>query len=140
MTQSRQPHAALALFQQIESRGSLVLQGYSWLHRLREAIQLAVQQAGYGISFDPTSAPDLIDYLTVAGTTGLDGALKGAFFGMLVGTLFDEPKLGAAVGAALGGGVGVSQGVQAVEQGWRIRAIRTADDSPHITIENIRAA
>lgn len=132
--------SALTLFQQIESNGSLVLQGYSKLQAAREAIQLAIHQAGYGITFDPGSDPELVDYLLVAGTEGLEGAMTGAFFGMLVGMLFERPGLGAAIGAGIGGGAGVFQGIQRVDQGWRIRVTRAPDRTPLLTIDSIRAA
>jgi hypothetical protein len=131
---------ALTLFQQIEANGSLVLQGYAKLQQAREAIQMAIHQSGYGITFDPESDPELVDYLLMAGTEGLEGAMTGAFFGMLVGLLFERPGLGAAIGAGIGGSAGVYQGVQRIEQGWRIRVTRAPDRTPLISIDSNRAA
>ncbi|RKI02066.1 DUF1269 domain-containing protein [Corallococcus sp. AB038B] len=71
----------------------------------------------------------------VALIDGADAAVQGAFWGMLVGLLFERPTLGAAIGAGLAGGIGATQGLQRVENGWRIRAVRAADQTPILTIE-----
>ncbi|MBN8471109.1 DUF1269 domain-containing protein [Corallococcus exiguus] len=127
--------AALKLFTQVEQTGRIVLRGHSSLQAAREAIALAIRQSGHAITFDPGSSPELVDYLMVAVVDGADAAVQGAFWGMLVGMLFERPTLGAAIGAGLAGGFGVTQGLQRVEQGWRIRAVRTADQTPVLTIE-----
>lgn len=133
-----QDTSALALIQEIGETGTLVARGYSSLQTVRQAIALVIQQSGYEITFDPGSHPDLVDYLTVAGTTALESAASGAFLGALVGALFGRPKLGAALGAGAGAGVGVWQGIHRVEQGWRIHAVRAPDQSPVITINAMR--
>jgi hypothetical protein len=133
-----QNQSALTLFKQIESAGSLVLRGYSSLQTAREAIHVAIRQAGYEVVFDPSSDPELVDYLSVAGTDGIEGAMTGAFVGMLVGLIFERPALGAAIGAGIGGGAGVYQGLERVEKGWRIRAIRSPDHTPLLTINSVQ--
>jgi len=131
-------NSALALLRQVETTGSLVVRGYSQLQTVRQAISLALKQSGYEITFDPESHPELVDYLTVSGMSGLEGAATGALIGSLLGTLFKRPGLGAALGAGVGAAAGVMNGVNRVDQGWRIKAIRAPDQTPVITINAVR--
>lgn len=97
-------------------------------------------QAGYSITFDPTSEPDLIDYLTVTTVSGLEGAIAGGGLGALIGLLFRQPAAGAAIGAALGGFAGAERGLQRVNSGWRVRAVRELNGAPVVTIDALRTA
>ncbi|WIG97982.1 DUF1269 domain-containing protein [Myxococcus sp. SDU36] len=130
--------SALMLLSQIDTTGGLIVRGYQSLQTVREAIQLAVREAGYQITFDPGSAPELVDYLLVAGPQGIEKAAQGALLGALVGLLFDNPKLGATIGAGLGAAKGLQEGIQKVEHGWRIRAIHDEYRNPVITIDAVR--
>ncbi|HLL01154.1 MAG TPA: DUF1269 domain-containing protein [Myxococcaceae bacterium] len=130
--------SALALLKQIDNTGGLIVRGYQSLQTLREALHLAVHESGYQITFDPESAPELLDYLLVAGPEGVEAAARGALFGALVGLLFDNPKLGATIGAGLGAAKGLEQGIHRVERGWRIRASHDEHRNPVITIDAVR--
>lgn len=129
--------SAIVLFKQIETAGSLVLRGYSAVQTLRDAIQHAISEAGYQITFDPGSDPELVDYLAVAGTSGLEWAAGGAALGSLVGLLFEHPGLGAAIGAGVGVAAGVARGINRVERGWRIRAVHLENRIPYVTINTL---
>ena len=133
-------NSAIVLFKQIERTGSLVLQGYSAVQTLRDAIQIAIREAGHQITFDPNSDPELVDFLTIATTNGLEWAAGGAAIGSLVGLFFDRPGIGAAIGAGLGAAAGVTKGIKRVEQGWRIRAIRGTNNIPLVTINAARVS
>lgn len=129
--------SALALLKQIDTAGGLIVRGYHSLQTLREALQLAVREAGYQITFDPKSTPELVDYLLVAGPQGLESAAQGALVGALVGLLFDNAKLGATIGAGLGAAKGLQDGIQKVERGWRIRATHDEHRNPVVTIDAV---
>ncbi|QQR46139.1 DUF1269 domain-containing protein [Myxococcus xanthus] len=130
--------SALALLKQIDTTGGLIIRGYQSLQTLRETLHLAVREAGYQITFDPGSAPELVDYLLVAGHEGVEKAAQGALLGALVGLLFDNPKLGATIGAGLGAAKGLQDGIQRVERGWRIRATHDEHRNPVVTIDAVR--
>lgn len=123
-----------AIANHIETEGSITLHGYQALALVREAIEHAVQAAGCRVVFLPDSAPDLVDYLTVTATSGLEGAVLGGGLGGLLGLLFDRPGTGAAIGASIGLLAGAARGLDRVEQGWRVRAIRELDGTPTVTI------
>jgi hypothetical protein len=131
-------NSAVVLFKQIETAGSLVIQGSKAVQTLREAIPFAMREAGYHITFEPESDPELVDYLTVAGTSGLEWAAGGAAVGALLGLLCQRPGTGAAIGLGLGTAVGVARGIHRVKQGWRIRAIHVAHRVPQVTIHAVR--
>ena len=133
------PNSAIVLFKQIETAGSLVVQGYSAVQTLRDAIQYAIREAGYELSFDPGSDPELVDYLTVAATSGLEWAAGGAALGSLVGLIFDRPGLGAAIGAGFGAAAGVAKGIHRVDQGWRIHAVHLPNRMPYVTVNALPA-
>lgn len=99
----------------------------------RRAIERAIEQAGCAITIDPSSAPDLADHLTVTTVSGLEGATLGAGLGALLGLLFDEPAAGLTIGASIGLLVGANRGVERVQAGWRVRAVRELDELPRIT-------
>lgn len=124
----------LTIIRQLETSSSLVLRGAAALQALRRAIEVVVRESGITVVFDPTSEPALIDYLTVAGAQGLKGAAKGALIGLFIGALAGEPEVGCLVGAGLGGANGIARGVQQVQKGWRIHAVRTWDGTPLITV------
>lgn len=133
-------HSASQLVRALERRGAITIYGPQGLVLARQAIEQVMKQAGYGVTFDPASAPDLVDYLTVTGVSGLEGAIAGAGIGALIGLLFKQPGAGAAIGAGLGGLAGVERGVRRVESGWRVRAVRELDGSPVVTIKALLAA
>lgn len=131
---------AQQLVRALEQNGTLTIYGPQGIVLARQAIEQVMKQAGYGITFDPASAPDLVDYLTVTTVSGIEGAIAGAGFGVLVGLLFKQPAAGAAIGAGLGGLAGAGRGIQRVESGWRVRAVRELDGSPVVTINALLAA
>ncbi|GMV19529.1 MAG: hypothetical protein AMXMBFR56_77530 [Polyangiaceae bacterium] len=131
---------ATQLVHAVEQYGALNMYGPQGLIIARQAIEQVMRQAGYGITFDPASAPDLVDFLTVTTVSGLEGAIAGAGLGALIGLLFKQPAAGAAIGAGLGGLAGAGRGVQRVDSGWRVRAVRELNGAPIVTISALRAA
>lgn len=131
---------ATQLVRALEQHGALTIHGPQGLVLARQAIEQVMRQAGYGITFDPASAPDLVDYLTVTTVSGIERAIAGAGLGALVGLLFKQPAAGAAIGAGLGGLAGAGRGIQRVEIGWRVRAVRELDGAPVVTINALMAA
>lgn len=131
---------ATQLVRALEQHGALTIYGPQGLVLARQAIEQVMTQAGYGITFDPGSAPDLVDFLTVTTASGIEGAIAGAGLGALVGLLFKQPAAGAAIGAGLGGLAGARRGIQRVESGWRVRAVRELDGAPVVTINALMAA
>src|SRR5262245_12422727 len=98
------------------NKGKLVtLRGAHGLALARVVLQQAVRAAGAQLVFDPQSAADLIDYLTVAGTSALDGATMGAGIGAALGLLVKRPAQGAAIGMGLGLLGGLARGADRVE-------------------------
>lgn len=131
---------ATQLVRTLHERGTLTLSGPQGLILARLAIEQILAQAGCAISFDPSSAPDLLDHLTVTAVSSLEGAILGAGLGALLGLLLEEPAAGAAIGAGLGMMAGANRGAQRVEQGWRVRATRELDGAPLVTIHALQAA
>jgi hypothetical protein len=128
------------LFRALKQDDALIVYGPNGLVLARQAIEQVMKEAGCRITFDPGSAPDLVDYLTVTTVSGLQGAIAGAGLGLLVGLLFRQPSAGAAIGAGLGGLVGAERGVRRVESGWRVRAVRELNGTPVITINALKEA
>ncbi len=133
------PNAA-ALSRRINAGEAVTLRGTQSLLMARRLLEHALSSAGYAITFDPESAPDLVDYLTVSADTGLEFAAIGAGVGTLIGLAFDRPAAGAAIGAGLGLAAGAARGVESVRLGWRVRAIRGADGTPSVTIRALEQA
>ena len=117
-----------------------MLRGFQALALARQALEHAVLGAGYSVTFDAASTPDLVDYLTVTAVSGIEGATLGAGLGSLIGLLFGRPGAGAAIGAGLGLAAGAARGVERVERGWRVRALREIDGTPSVTIHALEAA
>lgn len=131
---------ATQLVHAVEQHGAFTIYGPQGLIIARQAIAQVMKQAGYGITFDDASSPDLVDYLTITTVSGLEGAIAGAGLGALVGLLFKQPAAGAAIGAGLGGLAGARRGIQRVEIGWRVRAVRELDGLPVVSINALMEA
>ncbi len=131
---------ASQLVRALNDHGGITIYGPQGLALARRAIEQVLAQSGCAITFDPASAPDLVDYLTVTTVSGLEGAIAGAGLGALVGLLFRQPAAGAAIGAGLGGLAGAGRGIQRVASGWRVRAVRELDGAPVVTINALLAA
>ncbi len=129
-----------AIMRRVDQDGAVNLTGHESLALARAVLEHAVRSAGYEIAFDSSSAPDLIDYLTVTTTSGLEGAALGSGLGALVGLLVGRPMSGATIGAAVGFAAGAVRGVARVRAGWRVRAVRELDGTPSITIHALGAA
>lgn len=123
----------------INTHGAVAIRGVNALYIAREALEYAVRSAGYTITFDPSSAPDMIDYLTVAAVSGVEGAALGASVGGLIGLLLGKAGPGVAIGAGLGALAGVARGVDRVERGWRVRAVWDQTGAAHVTIHALGA-
>lgn len=117
----------------INTQGSIVLRGAQQLELLRVAIEEVMKAAGFQVTFEPDSAPDLVSYLTASTLRGLEGAALGSLVGGLVGAFFNSVGTGAAAGAAIGATVGIVRGIDQVQRGWRIRAFR--DDAGEAVVE-----
>lgn len=123
-----------AVLQNLNQFKTVTLHGAQGLVIARQALERAMVQAGCTIRFDPSSAPDLIDYLTVTTVSGLEGAILGAGIGALLGLLVERPGVGLALGTGIGLVAGASRGVQRVQAGWRVQAVRELDGEPRVTI------
>ncbi|MFZ6186009.1 hypothetical protein [Nannocystis pusilla] len=117
--------------------GTVTLRGVQGLVVARQTLERAMVQAGCEIRFDPSSAPDLIDYLAVATVSGLEAAILGAGIGALLGLLFEQSGTGLAIGAGVGLVAGASRGVRRVQAGWRVQAVRELNGEPRITISAV---
>lgn len=129
-----------SLVHQINRGDSLTLRGPQTLAIARALVEHAFRAGGYELTFAPESASDLVDYLTVAGVSALQGATVGAGLGTALGLLLGRPAQGAAVGLMLGLISGAARGVSRVEHGWRIRAIWEGRGTPYVTIHKLAAA
>ncbi|MCC7536888.1 MAG: hypothetical protein IT379_11775 [Deltaproteobacteria bacterium] len=89
--------------------------------------------------FDPGSAPELVDYLTITASSGLRGAAIGAGVGGLVGLAFGRPLAGAVAGGGVGLVAGAAHGVNKVARGWRVRAVYDANGEPTVAIHALPA-
>jgi hypothetical protein len=137
---ARQPiTTASQLVRALDQHGAITISGPQGLVVARHAIELLMEQTGYTMLFDPSSSPDLVDYLTVTTIAGLEGAIAGASLGALFGIFLKHPAAGAAVGALVGGLAGAGLGVQRVESGWRVCAVRDIDGAPVVTIYSLTA-
>lgn len=128
------------ILRHLDTHGAIALRGANALNAAREAIEHAVRAAGYTITFDPSSEPDMIDYLTVSTVSGLEGAALGASVGGLIGLLLGRAGLGVAVGTGLGALAGVARGMDRVERGWRVRAVWDGTGAAHVTIQALGAS
>ena len=117
------------LIRQVE-QGAVVLRGARQLLLLQNALRELMTRSGFTMTFDPTSAPDLVDTRTIPLRRGVQRGLAGAVLGLVVGALMGRPGIGAAVGAGIGGSIGVVEGLGDVKRGWRIRAVRDANGVP----------
>lgn len=119
---------------QIQQHGSAAITGPTALVSARRTLQLAMDQLGVAIVFDPVSAPDLVDALAITTVGALEGAAAGAAFGLVLGLLTGSSSDYAGVGALLGGLAGAARGAGRVDQGWRVRAVRDHLGAPVVFI------
>jgi len=123
-----------ALVRRLETEQKVVIRSAQQLTALREALLDIISRSGYAIEFDPTSDKDLVDYLAVGAARSLEGAAVGVLAGALVGAMFGAPKEGAKVGGLIGTIFGLANGIDRVERGWRIHAVRTPHGAPLVTV------
>lgn len=115
--------------------GSAVhLRGVAELHALRRALFTLTHVLGYRIVFDPSSEPDLVDFLAVAALSTVERAAVGGAAGAAIGGLLGDARTGAALGSILGALVGFAEGVGSVERGVRVRATLDARGVPHARV------
>lgn len=126
-----------ATLEELTNFGTVTLHGAQGLVLARQALEHLMTQAGYTIQFDPSSAPDLLDYLAVTTVSSFEGAIVGGGIGTLLGLLVDRPGVGLAIGVGLGLLAGASRGVQRVKVGWRVQAVREHDGEARIIIESV---
>lgn len=124
----------------LQTQASVLLTGLDALSELRSVLQEAQHQLGVEVYFDPSSDPDLTQFVAGATLGSLDGALKGAAMGLLVGALLKDPRAGMVIGAALGGTLGAVHGATRVKQGWRVRLSNGADGLPFAEITTTEGA
>ena len=126
-----------AIIDRINHEGGVTLHGLHALYVARGLLEQAVRAAGYAVTFDPASSADLVDYLTATALSGIEGAAIGAGVGTFIGILVGRPGAGAAFGAGLGLLVGATRGIDRVERGWRVTAVREVDGTPIVTIRTL---
>jgi hypothetical protein len=124
-----------SLLTAISTRGSTALYGLDSLVLAREVFLELVSVSGYQLVFDPSSAPDLLDILGVAGLGALEGALLGGGLGSLLGAVLGYPAHGLILGAALGGLAGGSRGMNAIHRGLRVRVTWLTPGFPEVVVE-----
>lgn len=123
---------AQGLIKSLRRHTEVILEGVEALERLKHAIALLSEYAGFRLVFEPGIEPRLVDYLAITIPYSLEGALYGSFAGLIVGAFAKRPGEGAAIGAGLGAVVGTMRGINAVEQGWRVRVQYLEDGSLHV--------
>lgn len=129
-----------AILQQLDAEGVATMRGAQAVAAARDALEYVLRTAGGTIAFDPTSAPDLVDLLTVTALSGLEGAALGAAVGGLLGLVVGKPRSGVALGAGLGAVAGVARGVNRVGRGWRVCAVWEASGEALVTIHALGAS
>lgn len=120
----------------VSSEGGALVTGPGALIAARRTLQLAMDELGVAIVFDPASDPDLIDFLTITTAGALEGAALGAAIGLAIGLIADSPGTCAAAGAAIGGVAGAARGGRRIREGWRVRAVRDGSGAPIIFISS----
>jgi hypothetical protein len=70
----------------------VTLRGAPDLALARTVLEYAVRAAGSEVVFDPASAPDLVDYLTVTAASALDSAAIGTGLGAALGLSSNAPR------------------------------------------------
>lgn len=99
----------------------------------KQFVDQLMAQSGVHFVVDKDSDPTVLDVVGVVGYSSLSGAVPGAVAGGLLGLLFGRSEAGFAIGAVVGGAIGAATGVQKLDAGWRIRAVRDALGQPHFT-------
>lgn len=112
-----------------------LLRGQPQIAALRSAIISLQSVERVVLEFDPSTPPELVDYLAVTSLRAGTRAAQGALLGLLLGLLFKRPGFGASMGALAGAAVGTAEGVRRVQTGWRIRAGWTAYGEPWAQVE-----
>lgn len=123
---------AQALVTTLLTYTEIVSQSAATLAQLKNAIVLMSDYAGFRLVFDPGTDPELVDYLSITIPKVVGGMALGGLLGAFFGALANAPKQGATVGAGIGAVVGLAQGIDAVNQGWRVRAQYQLDGSLYI--------
>jgi len=123
---------AQALVTTLLTYTEVVCKSVAAIDRLKNAIALMTEIAGFRLEFAPGTDPDLVDYLAITVAKVVQGAAVGGLLGMILGAFDNKPKQGAAVGAGVGALVGLVQGIDAVNQGWRVRAHYRPDGALYI--------
>jgi hypothetical protein len=125
----------LAALVTLTAEGRVAYRGLESLALTRLIVHELVHVAGYEFVYDPSSAPDLLDVLAVAGVSTSSGATLGGGIGLLIGLIFRAPVQGALVGAALGAAAGAYRGSVAIQSGLRLRACWIAPGVPEMIME-----
>lgn len=101
--------------------GARVYETANQLAQLRATVATWINEMNVQVVFDPSTPPELKDYLLGATLGAVEGALAGAALGLLVGAFLNAPAAGLMMGAAGGGATGATLGVAAVAGGYRVR-------------------
>lgn len=123
---------AQALVTTLLSYTEVISQGTSALETLKNAIAIMSEYAGVRLVFEPGTDPELGDYLAITIPKVVEGVAVGSLLGLVLGALANKPKQGAALGAGIGAVVAAAQGLEAVNQGWRVRALYSPDGALYI--------
>jgi hypothetical protein len=126
-----------AIIQRVAAGEALTLRGPQAVEFAQRLLAQAVHSAGYAVTFDPDSSPDLVDYLAVTAVEAVGAAALLGGLGALLGLLFGRPALGATIGTGVGLAAGAARGFQNVQRGLRVRAVRELDGTPNVTIHRL---
>lgn len=110
-----------ALLREIRERGAVLVSRLEELQKLKRALERAVNELGIRIVWDPSTPPELRDYVGSMALSAIQYGLSGAAVGMLAGAIFKDDRL-VNLGAAVGALLGAFRGFQRVEEGWRVRS------------------
>lgn len=123
---------AQSLIKSLRTHTAMILEGAEALERLKHAITLLSEYAGFRLVFEPGVEPRLVDYLAITIPHAVEGALYGSIAGLILGALAKRPVEGVAIGAGVGAVVGTMRGIDAVDQGWRVQVHYLRDGSLHV--------
>lgn len=116
----------------LSERGQLIVSGFEQIGKLKRTLQQAVEQLGIRVVLDPSTPPELQDYLGLALLNALSGGFIGATVGVVAGAVFGNSKEWVTGCAIAGAALGALRAPGQVKAGWRLRSWY---DGPEVFVE-----